>query len=157
LVWIFEKILAIVSVYRKISLWTKIYLYRRMGAKIGENVRLFGGIDGVNPHLVTIGDHSVIGKGSMLTAHCPIRGPKPVTIGSYVWMGFAVTVLPGVTVGDYCVIGAGSVVTRDIPPYSIAAGNPARVLRQRDPSEVSRTADLLRDGSAIGRDGAPPF
>ena len=45
------------------------------------------------------------------------------------WIGGSVSVLPGVTIGDNCVIGAGSVVTRDIPPNSVAAGNPCRVLR----------------------------
>ena len=129
----------------------KIYLYRRLGAKIGRDVRLYGKIDGVNPHLVTIGDYSVVGEGSFLAAHCPIRGPQPVTVGEYVWIGFGVAVLPGVTIGDHSVIGAGSVVTKDIPPYSIAAGNPARVLRQRDPNEVSRTGQLLREGKSIGK------
>jgi len=65
-------------------------------------------------------------------------------------MGFAVIVLPGVTIGDYSIIGAGSVVTKDIPPHSIAVGNPARVLRQRNPEEVSRTSQLLKEGKSIG-------
>ncbi len=53
----------------------------------------------------------------------------PVTIGNDCWFGANVTVCPGVTIGDGCVIGAGSVVTRDIPPHSLAAGVPCRVLR----------------------------
>lgn len=150
--WALGKILAVVGLYGKVSLWIKIYLYRRLGAKIGRNVRLYGRIDGVNPHLVTVGDYSVIGEGSFLAAHCPIRGPGPVTVGEYVWIGFGAAILPGVTVGDHSVIGAGSVVTKDIPPFVIAAGNPARVLRQREPKEVSRTSRLLREGKPIGRD-----
>ena len=47
-------------------------------------------------------------------------------------MGAGVIVLPGVTIGDRCTVGAGAVVTRDIPADSIAVGNPARVMRQRD-------------------------
>lgn len=56
---------------------------------------------------------------------------KPVHIGNDVWIGDRVTIMPGVHIGDGCVIGAGAVVTRDIPPYSIAAGVPAKVLRSR--------------------------
>ena len=46
------------------------------------------------------------------------------------WLASNVVVCGGVTIGEGCVIGAGSVVTRDIPPYSLAAGNPCRVIRK---------------------------
>lgn len=55
---------------------------------------------------------------------------KPITVGNDVWIGGGVKILPNVTIGDNCVIGAGSVVTRDIPANSVAAGNPARVIRK---------------------------
>ena len=54
----------------------------------------------------------------------------PITVGNNGWIGAQVCVLPGVTIGDNCVIGAGSVVTRDIPPHSLAVGNPCRVIRR---------------------------
>lgn len=54
---------------------------------------------------------------------------KPIRIGNNCWLAANVTVCGGVTIGEGCVIGAGSVVTRDIPPYSLAAGVPCRVLR----------------------------
>lgn len=54
---------------------------------------------------------------------------KPITVGSNCWFGSNVTVCGGVTIGEGCVIGAGSVVTKDIPPHSLAVGNPCRVLR----------------------------
>jgi acetyltransferase-like isoleucine patch superfamily enzyme len=52
-------------------------------------------------------------------------------VGNDVWMGHGVNVMAGVKVGDGAVVGAGSVVTRDVPPYAVVAGNPARVLRLR--------------------------
>lgn len=57
---------------------------------------------------------------------------KPITVGNDCWIASSVTICGGVTIGDGCVIGAGSVVTRDIPPYSLAAGNPCRVIRKID-------------------------
>ena len=56
---------------------------------------------------------------------------KPVSVGNDVWLGDRVILLPGVHLGDGCVIGAGSVVTKDIPPYAVACGVPAKVLRYR--------------------------
>jgi acetyltransferase-like isoleucine patch superfamily enzyme len=58
----------------------------------------------------------------------------PVRIGRDVWLGTKATVLRGVDIGEGSVIGAGSVITRDLPPYSVAAGAPARVLKSRLPA-----------------------
>ncbi len=55
---------------------------------------------------------------------------KEVTIGDNVWIGGNTVICPGVHVGNNVVIGAGSVVTRDIPPMTVAAGNPCRILRR---------------------------
>jgi len=56
---------------------------------------------------------------------------KPVKIGNDVWIGARVTILPGVEIGDGCIIGASAVVTKSIPPYSVVAGNPAVVKKNR--------------------------
>ncbi len=54
---------------------------------------------------------------------------QPVLIGDNVWIGARVIILPGITIGNDAVVGAGAVVTRDVPPRTVVAGNPARVLR----------------------------
>jgi acetyltransferase-like isoleucine patch superfamily enzyme len=64
---------------------------------------------------------------------------KPVSIGNNVWIGRNSIILPGVEIGDHSVIGAGSVVTRSVPPRSLAAGNPARIIR-----EVAAAEDYIR-------------
>ncbi|MDV2582166.1 acyltransferase [Alkalibacillus haloalkaliphilus] len=56
---------------------------------------------------------------------------QPVEICNDVWIGSRVTILPGVTIGEGSVIGASSVVTKDVPPYTIVAGNPAKVIGNR--------------------------
>lgn len=55
---------------------------------------------------------------------------SPITIEDATWIGANVVVLAGVTIGKHCVIAAGSIVTKDIPAYSVAVGNPARVLKK---------------------------
>jgi acetyltransferase-like isoleucine patch superfamily enzyme len=64
------------------------------------------------------------------TWHEDDTAAKPIRIGNNVWVGFDCCILPGVTIGEGSVIGARSVVTTDVPAYSVAVGNPARVIRQ---------------------------
>lgn len=88
---------------------------------------------------VTFGDNVFIAPDcGFYTAGHPINAEernkgleyaRPITVGDNVWIGAGVRVLPGVTIGDNCVIGAGSVVVRDIPPHSLAAGNPCKVIK----------------------------
>ncbi|MBQ3379638.1 MAG: sugar O-acetyltransferase [Clostridia bacterium] len=61
---------------------------------------------------------------------------KPIVLEDDVWLGGNVTIMPGVTVGRGSIIGAGSVVTKDIPPNSIAAGNPCRIIRKITPEDT---------------------
>jgi acetyltransferase-like isoleucine patch superfamily enzyme len=55
----------------------------------------------------------------------------PMHIGRNSWIGMGSVVLPGVTIGEGCVVGAGSVVTRDLDPFTVAVGNPAKAIRSR--------------------------
>ncbi|WP_311785218.1 CatB-related O-acetyltransferase [Ferirhizobium litorale] len=62
----------------------------------------------------------------------------PISIGNDVWIGRRAVIMSGITIGHGAIIGACSVVTRDVPPYAIAAGNPARVVGYRFPEPVIR-------------------
>jgi len=71
------------------------------------------------------------------------RREHKVTIGHDVWLGHGVTILPGVTVGNGAVIGAGAVVSRDVEPYTIVAGVPAKPIRRRFSEEIAARLEAL--------------
>ncbi|MEU4293686.1 acyltransferase [Kribbella sp. NPDC026596] len=110
----------------------------------------------INP-FTTVRGRITIGDGVRIGAHTSLLGfnhgtapgqpifKQPhtalgITIGDDVWIGSNVTILDGVTIGPHTIIGAGAVVTRDIPANTIAAGNPARILRSRTPEDTMPTS-----------------
>jgi acetyltransferase-like isoleucine patch superfamily enzyme len=110
--------------------------------RIGSGVFLNLGVMVAALELVEIGDHCMLANGCFITdANHRFEDPDrpvpwqgfttkgPTRLGDNVWCGANVVVTSGVTIGERCVIGANSVVSTDIPPFSIAAGAPARVLR----------------------------
>jgi acetyltransferase-like isoleucine patch superfamily enzyme len=110
--------------------------------RIGAGSFLNLGVMVAAHELVEIGAHCMLANGCFVTdANHRFDDPeKPITwqgftskgptrVGDNVWCGAHVVITSGVTIGERCVIGANSVVTADLPPYSIAAGAPARVLR----------------------------
>jgi len=121
-------------------------LYRMMGCKIGNNVFIGRDvfIDPLHPEMVTIEDGAYVCARSMILIHqrdltkyrkgkwigaCEHR-VAPVRIGKGAHIGIGTIIMPGVTIGEGAVVGAGAVVTKDIPPYTLAAGIPAKVLRE---------------------------
>lgn len=111
--------------------------------RIGEGTFLNLGVMIAAFDLVEIGAHCMLANGSFVTdANHRFDDPEqpvpwqgftskgPTRLGDNVWCGMNVVITSGVTVGERCVIGANSVVTSDLPPRSIAAGVPARVLRR---------------------------
>jgi len=114
----------------------------------GGNIVL-GDNCGVNPYTILYGHGGLtIGNDVMIAAHSVVipanhgmcagasmreqaMTKKGIIIGDDVWIGANVTVLDGVRIGDGAVIGAGSVVTRDVMPYSVNVGSPAKMIRMR--------------------------
>jgi hypothetical protein len=73
----------------------------------------------------------------------PIKSKGDINVGNDVWIGYEALVLSGVRIGDGAVVGARSVVTKDVPPYAIVAGNPAKLIRYRfSPEVVEQLLDL---------------
>lgn len=87
---------------------------------------------------VLLGAHvRLLSAGHAIHGHDPVVARNPITygpirIGRGAWIAAGATVLEGLTIGEGAVVGAGSVVTQDIPPFAVAVGNPARVVRYRE-------------------------
>ncbi len=126
------------------SLHLKRWLYKSLGMKVGKNtsVGLMAMMDVFFPQLISIGENSVLGYNCTILCHeFLIREYRTgtVKIGREVMLGANSTVLPGVIIGDGAVVGAGSLVNRDIPPGALAAGVPARVIKEN----YNITADCM--------------
>ncbi|HEX3392747.1 MAG TPA: acyltransferase [Solirubrobacteraceae bacterium] len=113
--------------------------------RIGQGTFLNVGVMIAAQELVEIGDHCMLANGCFVSDSSHRYGDpaKPITwqgfeskgptrIGDNCWLGTHAVVTSGVTIGQRCVIGAGSVVTKDVEPYSIVAGAPAKLIRKID-------------------------
>ena len=113
---------------------------RSLGVAVGQGCRILTRDFGSEPFLISIGDDVTISSDVTFINHDGSawlvrdeRGRRylfqRITIGSHVFVGARVVLLPGVAIGDRVIVGAGSVVTRSVPPDSVVAGNPARWIR----------------------------
>jgi len=134
-------------------------ILRLCGAKLAPGVLIYHGFDIRSPWKLTIGEGSVIGHKASLDARGTIQiganvnlsadvaiwtgqhdyqspdfvyQSAPVVIGDRVWLSFRSTVLPGVTIGEGAVVAAGAVVSKDVPPYALVGGVPAKVIGTRN-------------------------
>lgn len=110
---------------------------------VGDDVDLALGVLVTTTGGVTIGSRTLVGYGAQILSGNHVVPPgrerifsaghsfAPVVIGEDVWIGAYSVVLPGVTIGEGSVVAAGSVVTKDVPPFAIAAGVPAKVIKWR--------------------------
>jgi acetyltransferase-like isoleucine patch superfamily enzyme len=134
------------------------------GGTIGDGVLVGRGSGIVGHRSVTIGDGVFTGHHVYVTdanhgyedVHETIgrqfAAPRPVVVGAGSWLGHGSIVLPGATVGEHVAVGAGAVVTGDLPSYSVAVGNPARVVKRYD-AERDEWIGVLRERAAAQRAG----
>lgn len=124
-----------------------ISFHRARGVKIGRHVYIIPGVylDLLYPQLITIEDYVTIGMNSMIFAHsnltCSIylkknyypRKVAPVRINRGACIFPGTIILCGVTIGENSIVGAGSIVLKDVPPFTIVAGNPAKIIKKLTP------------------------
>ena len=118
-------------------LFPPIYTDCGINTRVGRNVFINSGCCFQDQGGIEIGDDVLIGHMVVLATLNhelePSRResllPEPIRIGNRVWIGSHSTILPGVTVGDGAVVAAGAVVTRDVPPNTVVAGVPAKVVK----------------------------
>jgi 2,3,4,5-tetrahydropyridine-2-carboxylate N-succinyltransferase/tetrahydrodipicolinate N-acetyltransferase len=113
-----------------------------IGAVIGEGTMIDMNV--VVGGRAIVGKNCHIGAGAVLAGVVEPPSASPVRIGDNVVVGANAVILEGVEVGQNSVIAAGAVVTKDIPPYSVAAGLPARVIKQYDEKTASKT-QIVKD------------
>lgn len=105
---------------------------------LGEHVFINSGCRFQDQGGIKIGDGVLIGHNVTLTTlnHNPnpkkrsTMHPAPIVIGNNVWIGASVTVVPGVTIGEGAIVAAGAVVTKDVPPYVVVGGVPAKLIKE---------------------------
>lgn len=138
-------------------------LWRKGGAKIGKDVQIGPGVEYVGGFnelkLLTIEDCAVIAAHAKIILHdaalsvhdLPSKFSR-VHIGKRTFIGANSTIMCGIEIGEGAIIGAGSVVTKDVPPYSVALGNPAKVvgtvddLKKKHEEEKKREELLEKEG-----------
>ena len=122
------------------------FIFRRMGCKVGKGCFMgdYVRIDTSHPDMITIEDNVSIASGSRLLCHQRDFSDfcvgddymklgyvvKPIVLKKGCLVGMESFVMPGVTIGEGAIVGAGSLVTKDIPAWTIAAGRPAKVLKE---------------------------
>ena len=115
----------------------RVKLYKLMGVQIGKNsgIGAMCVLDSFHPEYIIIKDYVAVNQGTLILTHTnPLSvfsniikaKVSPVILEDYCFVGVNCTILPGVRIGKFSIVSAGSVVTRDVPDYTIVAGNPAK-------------------------------
>jgi acetyltransferase-like isoleucine patch superfamily enzyme len=131
----------------KLSVWSEDK--QEGGIKVGDYCLICPGVRISSAYRITIGNNCMFAHGAFVTDadwhgvydRVSIGKKEPIVIENNVWVGDSAIICKGVVIGENSIIGAGAVVTASVPPNAIAAGNPARIVRQLDPNEKIRTRD----------------
>lgn len=148
----------------------RIFFLRMLKAKVGKRTGIYRGFEVRRPRHLSIGDSSVIGHGALLDARCGLtigdnvnlsnevmiwtlhhdyndsgfaQTGAPVTIGNYAWICSRAVILPGVIIGEGAVVAAGAVVTRDVAPYTVVGGVPAKPIAKRNENLTYDLGDAI--------------
>lgn len=116
---------------------------------IGVKASLSIGDDCLIAEMVSIRDHDHATSRTDIPMRLQGASTAPVVIERDVWLGARVVVVKGVHIGQGAIVGAGAVVTKDVPPYAIAVGVPARIIGQRTLSGPLTTAVTLEPDGAL--------
>lgn len=129
-------------IYSKVVIWAPWNLMCEDLVAVGNDAELY------NPALLTIRSHAVISQGAYLCGATHLYNEPsfrlvsfPMTIGAYSWICARATVSPGVNVGDGAILALGSIATKDLEPFGIYAGAPARKVKERNRSAVPVLAE----------------
>jgi len=124
----FRNYIRLIFIHFRVLFYNKVY-----GMDISRTVRisLKARLDKTYPRGIHVGENSYIAAGAIVLSHDFTRNIHTDTyIGSNSFIGMNAIILPGIKIGDSVIIGSGSVVTKNIPNNCIAAGNPARILKE---------------------------
>ncbi len=133
---LFRKILNLVTRNFVMSYRLRNKLYRSLGVKVGKNVFIAREvlIDDNFPELLTLEDGVVLSWRVVVLMHDTSRHPHivaPVTIKRKALVGVGAIIMPGVIIGEYAQVGSGAVVTKDVEPYTVVAGVPAKKIKDK--------------------------
>ena len=147
---------------RGVTINGEIYISSRQAVSIGNNVHIGDNAFFKTEGGLTIGDNTHISRNVTIytTNHnydgqaLPYDGDvvfRPVSIGKNVWIGMNVSIVPGVRIGDGAIVGLGSVVVKDVPPYTIVGGVPAKKIAERNLQNYRKLDENKSFGGVDGK------
>ena len=124
------------------------WLHKKRGVRMKGDVAISANvyIDDAHPEYLEIGDNVALGVGAIIITHMRDE-PGLTIIGDHVFIGAGAVILPNVNIGEGCVVTANSVITKDVPPYTLVGGNPARPLKRiTHPLGITGNPKKFREG-----------